>query len=72
MVTGVTSRVQRFDATHAYSLARGHLLARERIDISFIYTDLITGGIPDSAKRTALLALLNWAPVPINGATRWM
>jgi AcrR family transcriptional regulator len=31
-----------------------------RIGESFIYTDLITGGVPDSAKaRTALLALLS-------------
>ena len=31
-----------------------------RIGESFIYTDLITGGVPDSGKaRTALLALLS-------------
>ena len=31
-----------------------------RVGESFIYTDLITGGVPDSAKaRTALLALLS-------------
>lgn len=40
MVTGVTSRVPRFDATCAYSLARGHLLAGKRIDMQQLAAEL--------------------------------
>ena len=40
MVTGVTSRGQRFDATCAYSLARDRLLAGERIDMQQLAAEL--------------------------------